>query len=80
MEIRGGVSARFQKRAIKGVIDFEDGKMLEILRYALNRQGFLGEGLLPDLMAPAGNTFLIPPRRIDLPDPPGIPVAGRADE
>ena len=54
--------------------------MLKIFRYALNRQGFLIEGLVPDLMAPAGNPFFISPLRINLPDPPGIPVAGRPDQ
>ena len=50
--------------------------MLEVFRYALNRQGFLIKGFIPDLMAPPGNPFLIPPRRINLPDPSGISVAG----
>ena len=54
--------------------------MLKIFRHALDRQGFLGEGLVPDLMAPAGNPFFVSPCGIDLPDPPGIPVAGRADQ
>ena len=36
--------------------------------------------LVPDLMAPAGDPFFVPPRGINLPDPPGIPVAGRPDQ
>ena len=80
MEIRGGASLGFQEGAIKGVIDFQDGKVLKIFRHALDRQGFLGEGLVPDLMAPAGNPVFISALGINLPDPPGIPVAGRPDQ
>ena len=54
--------------------------MLKILRHTLDRQGFLGEVIIPDLMAPAGNSFFVSALGIDLPDPPGIPVAGRPDQ
>lgn len=54
--------------------------MLEIFPHALDRQGFLGEVLFLDLMAPADDPFFIAPRGINLPDPPGIPVAGRPDQ
>ena len=54
--------------------------MFEVLGYAFNRQGFFIEGPIPDLVAPAGNPVLIPPISINLPDPPGIPVAGHTDE
>ena len=60
MKILGGLTIFLQKQAVKGVIDFEKGKMLEVLGYAFNRQGFFIEGLVPDFVAPAGNRFLIP--------------------
>jgi len=41
-------------------IDFEEGKVLEVLAYAFNRQGFLTEGLVADFMAPARDPFLFP--------------------
>jgi hypothetical protein len=37
MKILGRVSARFQEGAIKGIIDFQEGKMLEVFGHALNR-------------------------------------------
>jgi hypothetical protein len=58
-EILGGVSARIQKRTVKGVIDFQDGKVIEVFRYALNRPDFFSEGIDSDLMAHAGNAFSI---------------------
>jgi hypothetical protein len=54
--------------------------MFEVFRHAFNRQDFFGEILLPDLVAPAGDPIFVSPRGINLPDPPGIPVAGRADQ
>ena len=54
--------------------------MLEVFCHALDRQGFLGEVLGPDLMAPAGNPVFVSARSINLPDPPGIPVTGRPDQ
>ena len=52
--------------------------MLEVFGYAFNRQGFLIEGFIPDFMAPAGNPLFILSFRVNLPEPPGIPVAGRS--
>ena len=80
MKILGGLAILLQKEAIEGVVDFQERKMLEILGYALNRQGFFAEGFVSDFVAPARNPFVIPPRGINLPDPPGIPVTGRADQ
>jgi len=65
---------------VKGIIDFEKGKVLEVFLYALDRQGLFIEGFVPDLMAPAGNPFLISPLGINLPNPPGITVAGRSNK
>ena len=59
MKMLGGLTLFLQTQAIKGLIYFEERKMLEILAYALNREGFFIEGLIPDFMAPAGNLFLI---------------------
>jgi hypothetical protein len=61
MKIRGGLTIFLQKQAIKGVVDFKEAKVLEVLGYAFNRKGFFVEGFVPDLVAPAGNPFLIPP-------------------
>ena len=80
MEIRGRASLGFQEGAVEGVVDFEDGKVLKIFRHTLDRQGFLGEVLIPDLMAPAGDPVFIPALGINLPDPPSIPVAGRSNQ
>ena len=55
MEIRGWASLVFQEGAAKGVVDSAQGKVLEVFRYALNRQGFFGEGLVSNLLAPAGD-------------------------
>ena len=79
MIILGGLAIFFKNRAIKGVVDFEERKMLEVFGYAFNRQGFFVEGLTPYFMAPAGNAFFVSPLRINLPDPPGIPVTGRSN-
>ena len=59
MKILGGLTIFLQKQAIKGVVDFKEGKMLEVLANAFNRQGFFIERLIPDFMAPAGNSFFI---------------------
>ena len=50
--------------------------MVKVFCYALDGQDFLSEALVPDLMAPAGSAFFISAYRINLPDPPGIPVTG----
>ena len=54
--------------------------MFEVFRHAFNRQDFFGELLLPDLVAPAGDPVSVTPRGVNLPDPPGIPVAGGAHQ
>jgi hypothetical protein len=54
--------------------------VLEVFRCTLNRQGFLIKGLIPDLMVPLGKPFVVFSFRINLPDPPGISVAGRPDQ
>jgi len=54
--------------------------MLEVFHHALDRQGFFVEGLVPNFMASVSNPFLIPAFRINLPDPPGIPVTGRSNQ
>jgi hypothetical protein len=54
--------------------------MLKIFRHALDRPGLLSEILVPDLMAPAGDPIFVSPRGIDLPNPPGLPVAGCSDQ
>ncbi len=59
MKIPGGLTIFLQKQAIKGVIDFEKGKVLEVFGCAFNRQGFFSEGFVPDFMAPTGNSFFI---------------------
>jgi hypothetical protein len=38
------------------------------------------KGLIPDFMAPAGNSFFISPLGINLPDPSGIPVTGHSNK
>jgi hypothetical protein len=80
MEILSRFSVPLQEGAIKGVVDFEEGKVLKVFRYAFNRQSFFVEGFVPDLVAPAGNSFFVSPLRINLPDPPGIPVTGRSNQ
>ena len=54
--------------------------MFKIFPHTFNRQGFLSEVLILDLVAPAGDPFFVTPRGMDLLDPPGIPVAGRPDQ
>ena len=54
--------------------------MLEVFRYALNRQGFLIKGLIPDFMASAGNLLFIPPLGKNLSDLSGVLVICRVDE
>ncbi len=80
MKILSGLSIFLQKQAIKGVVNFKEGKVYEVLGYAFNRQGFFVEGLIPYFMAPAGNAFFVSPLRINLPDPTGIPVTGRSNQ
>ena len=79
MKILSGLAIFLQKQAIKGAVNFKEGKVYEVLGYAFNRQGFFVEGLTPYFMAPAGNAFFVSPLRINLPDPPGIPVTGRSN-
>ena len=61
-----------------------DGKVFEVFRYALNRQGFLIKGLVPWLLHYALCSMPPVPCSMGyafftvLPDPSGIPVAGRA--
>ncbi len=69
MKILGALTIFLQKQAIKGVIDFKQEEMLKVFGYAFNRQSFFVEGFVPDFVASAGNPFLIPPFRINLPDP-----------
>ena len=52
MIILGGLAIFFKNRAIKGVVDFEERKVLEVLGYALNREGLFIEGFVPDFMLP----------------------------
>jgi len=59
MKILGGLTIFLQEQPVKGVVDFEEGKVLEVFGYAFNRQGFFIEGFIPDLVAPAGNSFFI---------------------
>ena len=80
MKILGWLTIFLQNQPIKGVIDFEKGKVLEVLGYAFHREGCFVKGLVPDFMAPPGNPFFIPPLGINLSDPPGVPVTCRADE
>ncbi len=61
MKILGGLTIFLQKQAIKGVVNFKKGEVLEVFGYAFNRQGFFTEGLIPDFMVPAGNSFFISP-------------------
>jgi hypothetical protein len=49
MKILGGLTIFLQKQAIKGVLDFKEGKMPEVLANAFNRQGFFIERLIPTL-------------------------------
>ncbi|MFH1952305.1 MAG: hypothetical protein ABIL06_11890 [Pseudomonadota bacterium] len=63
MEILGGLTIFLEKQAIKSVIYFEEGKMLEVLRYALP-------------YAPCTMRFALLSAVLD---PPGIPVAGRSN-
>ena len=65
---------------VKSVVDSEKRKVLEVLGYAFKRKGFFIEGLIPCLMAPVSNSFFVSPLRINLPDPPGIPVTGRSNQ
>jgi hypothetical protein len=53
--------------------------MLEILCHTLDRQGFLGEALVSNHMASAGDPVFETALGINLPDPPGIAIAGRSD-
>jgi len=61
MIFRGSASFGFQKRAIEGVIDFEDGKVLKIFPYAFDWQRFFGESLISDHMPLAGDPVFVPP-------------------
>ena len=61
MKILGGLTIFLQKQAIKGVVDFQEAKVLEVLGYTFNRQGFFVEGFVPDFVAPAGNPFFVSP-------------------
>jgi hypothetical protein len=56
MKILGGVTIFLQTQAIKGVIYFEERKMLEILGYAFDREGFFIEEVL--------SPFKIPPSEL----------------
>jgi len=49
MRILGGLAIFLQKQAIKGVIYFEERKMLEILAYAFDREGFFIKSFAPTL-------------------------------
>jgi hypothetical protein len=67
-------------------MDFQERKVLEIFRYALNRQGFLIKGLAswPLHYALCSMRYASFPMRhaflTVLPDPAGIPVACCPDE
>jgi len=61
MKILSGLAIFLQKQAIKGVVNFKEGKVYEVFGYAFNRQGFFVEGRVPDFVAPAGNSFFVSP-------------------
>ena len=66
--------------------------MLKIFGHTFNGQGFFIKGFVPNFMAPVGNplesNWFFPhapcsmPHAFlaSLPNPPGIPITGRADE
>jgi len=61
MKILVGLTILLEKQAVKDVIDFEEGKMLEVFDYAFGRQDFFAEGFIPGLMASVGNSFFTSP-------------------
>ena len=54
--------------------------MLKILLHALNRKGLFDEGFSADDVCPTADPAFISLFGINLSDPPGIPIAGRAHE
>jgi hypothetical protein len=59
LEILGGLSIFFQEGAVKSVVDFEEGKVLEVFCHVLNRHGLFVEGFTPYLVVSSRNPFLI---------------------
>ena len=76
--ILGGLAVRVQEGPVEGEIDFQNGEMLEVLCHAVHREDFLKQRSVPDHLVPAADPPFITLLRVDLPEPAGVAVAGRA--
>jgi hypothetical protein len=68
-------AALVQERLVKGEVELQDRKVLEILPDAVNREDLLDKRPAGDDLRPSGDPPLIATWGIDLPEPAGVPVA-----
>jgi hypothetical protein len=69
-----------QQRPVKGEIDLQDRDVFEILLDAVDREDFFDKGFSGNDFGPFGGSVFVPVLRINLAEPAGVAVAGRADE
>ena len=78
--ILGGSPFLIKKESVEGIINFKDWEMLEILLDALHGKDSFREGFSSDGMFSFRNPVGVSIRRVDLPDPPRIPITRHADK
>ena len=76
----GWFSVFIQQGAVKGIVNFKHRKMLKVFLHALYGKDFFFKGFFSDFMTPMGYAVFIAAWRVNLSDPPGIPVTCRADK
>jgi hypothetical protein len=75
MKVRRGSAVAIDQRTVKGKIDLENGKMIVVLDDTIYRKDFLSISFSPDSRSPSDYPPCVYILGIDLPQPPGIPVA-----
>ena len=78
LEGLGGLAVLISEGTVEGEVDFQDREVLEILGDAVYREDFFNEGMFPHHLGALPDAALIAFLGIDLSQPAGIPVTGRA--
>ena len=78
LEGLGGLAVLISESTVEGEVDFEDGKVIEILCDAVDREDFFSEGMFTHHLGALSYAALIAFLSVDLPQPTSITVTGRA--
>ena len=78
--VLGGLAVMIQKWPVKSEVEFQDRKMFEILLHTVNGEHCFGERFPGNDFRAFGYAAMVAVLGVNLPDPAGIPITGRADE